>query len=105
MHILSLDMCFMVCICASRQILAHFELFEIVKIQSKLVKNFKATTFDQDCLRAVGHFLPYFQNGEEALIDLQITVQSIMHHRSIVFNIHHADFVLNSAKHRRHISN
>ena len=38
--ILSLDMCFVMCICASCEILAHFEVFEIVKFQVKIVKKF-----------------------------------------------------------------
>ena len=40
-------MCFVVCICASREILAHFERFEIVKIQSKIVRNFKKSAISQ----------------------------------------------------------
>ena len=38
--ILSLDMCFVMCICASCEMLTRFELFEIVKIQVKVVRKF-----------------------------------------------------------------
>ena len=41
-------MCFVVCMCAFTEIVAHFELIETAKIQSKIVRNFKKSAILQD---------------------------------------------------------